>query len=341
MDTVTRTAIDTPQVGPESVPGPGSAKLEYRRLCETEPSIPIFSTDWWLDAAVGAEHWDVVVAKTNGRIVGAMPFPTNRRFGFKLVHQPPLTPFLGPWMLPVSGKTSAKLSNEQKILRLLIEQLPGFDSFRQTLDKGFSNWLPFYWHGFSQTTEYTYVLQGLNDLDGVWKQFESARRKHCRDGAERFRVREDLSVDDFLPLHKMTLENRGVAQSFSDECLRRLDAACAARHRRKIHIVVDDAGRPCAGTYTVWDNNCAYALLKGSDPRPQYASAPSLCQWEAIKFSATIASKYDFLGNMNPSIEPYVRSFGTEQTSVFTIIKTPSRLLRFRQGVKSVLASSH
>jgi hypothetical protein len=73
----------------------------------------------------------------------------------------------------------------------------------------------------------------------------------------------------------------------------------------------------------------------------RHTQAPSVCQWEAIKFSATVAPKYDFLGNMNPSIEPYVRSFGTVQTPVFTITKTPSRLLRLRRGLISALASGH
>jgi hypothetical protein len=81
--------------------------------------------------------------------------------------------------------------------------------------------------------------------------------------------------------------------------------------------------------------------MKGRDPNTENVNAPSVCQWEAIKFSSTVSDKYDFLGNMNPSIEPYVRSFGAEQTPIFTISKTPSKLLRLRRGVKSALATGH
>jgi hypothetical protein len=316
-------------------------KAAYRVLCETEGSIPIFSKDWWLDAVVGEQNWDVVVVRTNGRIVGAMPFATTRRYGMIVIHQPPLTPLLGAWISPSGEKTSSRLGNEQRVLQSLIDQLPRFDNFRQTCNKDFSNWLPFYWNGFSQTTEYTYVVNHLDNLELVWSEFDSARRKHCRQGAERFTMKEDISLDDFLCLHKMTLDNRGVSQSFTDDSLRRLDAACIERKCRKIHIAVDDAGRHCSGTYTVWDGNCAYALMKGSDPQLQNTGAPSFCQWQAIRFSSTVASKYDFLGNMNPLIEPYVRSFGAKQTPIFTITKTPSRLLRLRQGLKLALASNH
>jgi hypothetical protein len=317
------------------------AKDDYRKLCETERSIPIFSTDWWLDAAVGPQSWDVVLVKENGRIIGAMPFARAWKFGMKVIHQPPLTPFLGPWILPNSEKTSTRLGREQRIMQSLIEQLPKFDNFRLTWNKGLSNWLPFYWSGFSQTTDYTYVIHGLDDLDRVWNQLESSRRKHCKRGAAESTLREDLPVEAFLHLHKICLASRGVSQSFTDDCLQRIDDACVARKCRKIHIIVDEAGRPIAGTYTVWDENSAYALMKGRDPNTENVNAPSVCQWEAIKFSSTVSDKYDFLGNMNPSIEPYVRSFGAEQTPIFTISKTPSKLLRLRRGVKSALATGH
>ena len=314
-------------------------KVEYRKLCATEPSIPIFSTDWWLDATAGPGNWDVAVVKLNGRIVGAMPFATASRLGMNMLQNPPLTPMLGPWILPNGEKHASRMGNEQKIMQSLIEQLPHFDHFRQTWHKGLSNWLPFYWNGFAQSTEYTYVLSPLQDAKAIWDGLDSARRKHCKQGAERFKlsVREDLSLDAFIALQKMTLERRGVTSSYPDDLLRQVDAACAQRNCRKILGVVDESGRHCAATYTVWDSDCAYALIKGSDPAMLHTGAPSFCQWESIKFSATVASKYDFLGNMNESIEPYVRSFGTVQTPVFSISKTPSRLLRLRQGLKSTL----
>jgi hypothetical protein len=257
-----------------------------------------------------------------------------------LIRQPPLTPVLGPWLRPSGETASARLSTEHKVMQSLIGQLPHFDHFRQTWNRGLENWLPFYWNGYSQTTEYTYVIPALHDLDALWSALDISRRKHCKSGIERhkLRVRDDLPLDAFLALHKMTLDKRGVPQSFSDECLRRIEAACVRRKRRKILIAVDDTGRHCAGTYTVWDRGSAYALIKGADPDMHHTRAPSVCQWESIRFSATVAPQYDFLGNMNPSIEPYVRSFATRQTPVFTISKTPSRLLRLRQGLMSVFA---
>lgn len=343
MDSVTNTSSDQ-----SGVPAPGqqeafiSNREEYRKLCATEASIPIFATDWWLDATAGVNNWDVALVRTNGRVIGAMPYTTVTRFGMRIIQQPALTPMLGPWLLPNGEKGVTRLSSEHKIMQSLIEQLPPFDHFVQTWNKDLSNWLPFYWNGFRQTTEYTYVLPSLRDLDAIWQGFDRARRKHCKQCEERYklRVRDDLPLDALIALQKMSLERRGVTASYSDDCLRRIDAACQQHNCRKILIVVDEAGRHYAGTYTIWDNNCAYALIKGADPKMFHTSAPSLCQWESIKFSATVASQYDFLGNMNETIEPYVRSFGTVQAPISLIMKTPSRLLRLRQGWKSAIASA-
>lgn len=316
-----------------------SNRAEYSLLCETETSIPIFSKDWWLDATAGAGNWDVALVKMDGNIVGALPFVTVERFGMKVIQHPALTPRLGPWIHPSRENAGRKLGTQHQIMKALIEQLPSFDLFRQTWSSGISNWLPFHWKGFSQTTDYTYVVSPLNDLDSVWRHFDSARRKHCKHSVERFklRVRDDLPLDAFIALQKMSLQRRGIGRAYSDNYLHRLDAACVQRNCRKILIVTDEAGRHGAGTYTVWDSNCAYALIKGSDPAMLHTQAPSLCQWESIKFSATVTSQYDFLGNTNAMIEPYVRSFGGAQTPIFSISKIPSRLLRLREGLKSVI----
>ena len=339
MDSALKLLNESRHIDPHTLIPVSSEKAEYRQLCLLEKSIPLFSRDWWLDAAVGPENWQVVLAKINGNIVGALPFYTKRRYGMTVIQQPPLTPVLGPWIKSNGKASHTRLGDEQRIMQLLIEGLPAFDHFRLTWNKGLSNWLPFYWNGFSQTTEYTYVIPSLSDLESLWISFSSARRKHCSQGHTKHElcIREDQSVDELLKLHKMSMGKRGVAQSFDDECLQRIDAECTRHNCRKIEIAVDYTGRHCAGTYTVWDENCAYALIIGSDPEMRHTDAASFCQWSAIKASARIAPKYDFLGNMNPSIEPYVRSFGTEQIPIFTIMKTPSRLLRLRQGIKSAL----
>jgi len=50
-----------------------SEKEIYRALCRTEDGLPLFSRDWWLDAACGEDHWDALIIEDRGRIAAAMP----------------------------------------------------------------------------------------------------------------------------------------------------------------------------------------------------------------------------------------------------------------------------
>ena len=85
-----------------------SPKDTYRRFCAREPSLPLFSRDWWLDAAAGPDGWDVAVVKKGSEVLAAMPYVIRGRYGMKIVTQPALTPVLGPWLRPTGGRPAAR-----------------------------------------------------------------------------------------------------------------------------------------------------------------------------------------------------------------------------------------
>lgn len=316
-----------------------SAKEIYRELSRAEFSIPIFSRDWWLDATAGSDAWDVAVVKRDDQIVAAMPYVTHRRYRLKVIGQPALTHKLGPWFRAGKRKLATELSNDKDIMQDLIDQLPAFDYFNQNWHYGCTNWLPFSWNGFQQTTFYTYVLTELGEAEKLWSSFQSTTRKECKKASNRFKlsVRDDLPLDAFLALNRMTFQRQGMQAPYSDAYVRRLDAACAERECRKIFIAVDPEGRHHAGLYVVWDENSAYGLMAGADPSLRNSGANSLCHWEAIKHASRVTQRYDFSGSMMESVERLFRGFGTTQIPYFNISKTPSRLLRMRQGLLSVI----
>ena len=43
-------------------------KEKYRKFCQKEKDIPIFSKDWWLDSVCGENGWDVVLFEKGGEI---------------------------------------------------------------------------------------------------------------------------------------------------------------------------------------------------------------------------------------------------------------------------------
>lgn len=307
-----------------------SAANKYRSLCTQEPTIPLFSQAWWLDATAGEGAWDAALVEKGDAIVASMPYVPRKRYGLTLLGQPVLTQTLGPWLRETGGKSSTKLAQQKDWLQALIAQLPPFAHFTQNWHWQMGNWLPFYWAGFQQTTRYTYILHALGDEETLWQGLQENIRREINKARNRFKlcVRDDLTVDDFLVLNRMTFARQNMALPYTEAFVHKLDQACIGRHARKIFIAEDEQGRRHAGVYLVWDGNSAYYLMGGGDPELRNSGATSLCMWEAIKFAATVTQRFDFEGSMIEPVEKFFRAFGAQQTPYFTVSKTPSRLLK-------------
>jgi hypothetical protein len=322
--------------------GKANRRSSYRGLCEREPSVPLFSRAWWLDAAAGSEQWDVAMVEREGVIKASMPFVMERRFGLNLIGQPLLTQTLGPWLRPSTAKYANQLAEQKDLLSALIDQLPRFDRFSQNWHHTQTNWLPFFWRGFKQTTRYTYILPDLSNADLIWENLLGNIRREIQKASARYslRVRNDLDIDAFLNLNEMTFNRQGRELPYPRALVRRLDVECAARNCREILIAEDAEGRHHAGAYLVWDENAAYYLMGGSNPAFRTSGAMSLCLWHAIKRASSVSRTFDFEGSMVEPVERFFRAFGAVQTPYFEISKTASRLLRARRGLMMLVGKS-
>ena len=265
-----------------------------------------------------------------------MPYSIRKKLGLTLVTMPQLTQALGPWMRKSNAKYAKKLGQEKDLLTALADQLPNYSHFRQNWNHAYTNWLPFYWRGFLQTTYYTYRLPDLSNMDLVWKDFRENIRTDVRKAESRFnlKVRDDLGIDAFLDLNAQIFQRQGMAAPYSKDFVRRLDAACETQKSRKIFIAEDGEGKRHAAAYIVWDSQSAYYLIGGSDPALRSSGATSLCLWEAIRFASTVTQSFDFEGSMLEPVERSFRAFGAIQTPYFSISHTPSRLMRLRNSLR-------
>ena len=107
-----------------------------------------------------------------------------------------------------------------------------------------------------------------------------------------------------------------------------------SRNQCQWFIAQDKKGRNHAGVLIVWDENSAYYLMGGGNPKLRNSGATSLCMWEAIKFASTVTKKFDFEGSMIESVERFFRAFGATQKPYFHITKTPSYILRMARKLK-------
>lgn len=315
-------------------------KDRYRKLCEDESSIPIFSRYWWLDAVCG-DAWDVCLVEKGGQIVASMPYHIKRRRGFTFITQPPLTQTLGPWLRPSDAKYSNRLALEKEHLTGLIDELPRFDYFAQNWHYDNKNWLPFYWRGFKQTTRYTYVIDHLMDLDRVYSEFSSSYRNKIRKASGVVQVVDDLGLSVFFDINRLTFERQGLKIPYSFGFLQKKDDILHRRGERKIFFARDDHGKVHSALYLIWDGQSSYVHMVGEDPALRSSGAGILLIWEAIRFTAEVLGldKFDFEGSMIEGVERVRRDCGAKQIPYFSISKTPSRLLRAAQAIRTVLST--
>ena len=308
---------------------------------DLDEASTIFEQPWWLDA-VAPNAWDAVQVSRGDKVVARLAYVAKKKRGLTALSMPPLTLTLGPWLAPSTAKYANQLSQQKELMTSLIEQLPPCDYFSQYFHHSVTNWLPFYWKGFNQTTRYTYVIEALDDLERVWSQFQNSVRGHIRKAQKQLVVRTDLDIERFLDINALSFKRQGLDVPYSREVVRRLDAACSKRQARRMFFAEDARGRIHAVLYFVWDKSSTYALMGGADPELRNSGADSLLTWEAIRCAATMAKMFNLAGSMIEPVEHFNRAFGGVQTPYFHVTRF-SRRMRFlvagRDMAKALLGS--
>lgn len=313
-------------------------KQKYKEFCKIEEDIPIFSKDWWLDAVCGEENWDVVLIEKNKNIIASMPYYKIKKVSFDLISMPQLTQTMGPYIkYPEGQKYHNKLSLEKKITNELIEKLPKFDKFSQNFHYNITNWLPFYWNNFEQTTRYTYVIEDLSNLENVFNNFDLSKKQNIKKAEKIVDIKFDLSARDFYENHKMTLLKQNDTITYSFELFESIYNSGYKHNSAKTIYAIDKVGNIHAALFVVWDQNSAYHLLNTVDPDFRNSGAASLVTREIIKFVSTKTKKYDFEGSMIENVESSFRKFGAIQKPYFQITKKNSKILKIRQLIKEII----
>ena len=297
---------------------------------------PIFHQPWWLDA-VAPGRWDAATVDRGGRTVAALPFVVRGPRKLRVLSQPPLTPFLGPWIAHEEGaKYDTGLRDQMELHALLEEKLPAAVAFRQNFSTSMMNCLPFVWAGYRVEVRYTYLLEDLSSEQALWDGLAGNIRREVRKAKRRLEVREATDVDRFHGVWRKTFERQGVAAPDRAR-LERIDAACGKRDARAILFACDEAERVHAVAYLVWDRRTTYYLMGGGDPHLRTSGAGSLLMWEAIRRARAVSQVFDFEGSMLRPVERFFRAFGGRQTPyphVTRATRVGAAALAVRAGAK-------
>jgi Acetyltransferase (GNAT) domain len=283
-------------------------------------SYCIFQEPWWLDA-VAPGTWQSLELSRGGELVARMPIVYSRKYGLRIVREPPLTPTLGPWIRTSAAARPKRIAEEKEIFTQLIDRLPNTDYLQIHFNHRITNWLPFYWRRFDQTTRYTYILNDVSDMDTVWRGLQESVRRNIRKAERQLLVRTDPPLDRLLNVVEATYTRQHRRLPFRRDLLYRIDEACAARNARRMLFAEDAGGRVHAVAYLVLDSEFVYYLIGGADPELRGSGAQNLLLWNAIAIASQLGLRFDFEGSMVESIERVFRSFGAVQVPYLRIYR--------------------
>lgn len=286
-----------------------------------------------MEAVCGGKSWDVAIAYEDGEPVGVMPYHYGRKYGLTYILQPQLTQYSGPvYLYPEGLSECQRLEFEKQVAKELLSQVEALKPsvFIQHFSPGITNWLPFYWAGYSQSTRYTYRIDNITDLDRVFGSFDSEKRQRkIRRYKNCTTVRFDMQPSDFATFHASYWNGKGKTDLISTEMIVRVCDEAVARGNGVIASLHDEQEQLLAARFVAYDSRCAYALMSAVDNNLHRSGHNETLIWALLNYLKDKTRSFDFEGSMDEGIEYFYRSFGTTQVPFFQITKFSPPLLRF------------
>ncbi|WP_081645147.1 GNAT family N-acetyltransferase [Cupriavidus sp. GA3-3] len=308
----------------------------YRTICSENPQIAISSKDWWLDSVCQNGEWDAAIVMKNNKPIAALPYYTERRGPLIIQRMPKLTQSFQLWLnYPSNISEHNRIDFEMEAVREIVALLPKSHVVSFNIHHSLRNLLPFYWKGFSEAVRYTYVIDDIADLDGVFSRFNSAARNKIRKAEKIVKTRFTNDVSEFYAINKKTFDRQGMKMPYSFGFIERHDQALLERNARKIFTAVDDDNQIHSALYLTWDQKSSYVHMVGEDPKLRTSGAGIKLIWDAIQYTRNELKLncLDFEGSMIQSVESVRRSCGGQQRTFSNISNRLFAALHMARGV--------
>ncbi|MDP8241071.1 MAG: GNAT family N-acetyltransferase [Candidatus Hatepunaea meridiana] len=288
----------------------------------------VFSLSWWLRTTL-SNKFEISVIK-DGDAFKAAFIHSYFRGNTKIIRNPIFSPFQGV-LLGKSHrlKYSAYLSDQMDYLRILIQTLPQDGKIDVLCHPNFTNWLPFYWANYKQTTRYTYIVEPLFDEKQLFKNIRSNVRTDVNKAKRKgLIVEESMDFDLFWEVIQKTYFRQDKYPPIRKSYLEKLYRESHARGYGKILTSFDEYRKPYATLFYVWSFGTAYFIISGADPDIRNVGSSSHIYWNGLLDAAKVAERVNFCGSMMPQVETLLRAFGGKQTPYFSISKDNTPFLK-------------
>jgi hypothetical protein len=306
-----------------------------RVVLASKSGISPFHEPWWLAAATGGEYREATV-NSGAQIIGRMPYLVGRKKGFTISEMPPFTHLLGPVVELGEGKPQTLLLRRLSIIREMLDQLPRFAWFRQTIGVSLVDGLAFQDRGFRVSPQYTFQIDCHQNLEDIWAGMHFKTRQHIRRAREKFSV---ATLDDPQPFVDFYLDNlrRAGQRSYIDfATFPALFDAARERQSAEILSASWSGGQPAAMVVLVWGHGQMYYLLSTRARDEGDNGSINLLVWEAITRAHTRRLLFDLDGVTTSGTARFLSGYGG-RFAMRLIVQRTSELYGTLRSVKRCL----
>lgn len=289
---------------------------EYDDFCR-RINVPLFARPYWLDAVCPGQ-WDVILIRKAGQVVAALPYHSVTRLGRRFMLQPQLTQFLG--MQVDFSVTSESHYRRRSLFRECASEVINrlaehkFAYIQMAMHHSYTDWLPFHWAGYRETTRYTYLLPDISSPDELVKAFHPSKRGHLKvAAADGLTADSTMTAGQFRDMHRRCLAIKGQKPSYSTETFDRLTSMLDRRGQCAFIAARGRDGQAQSAVFVVWDGTTAYQLMSCTDTSIASPGASTLAVERAVRYCSDKAKSYDFEGSMMKDVEFSYSKYGTIQ----------------------------
>lgn len=272
----------------------------------------LFSNTWYLDA-LQVKYSILVVSNSNiireNSIKAGLVLTKNE---INTYSNPMLDKYLGVVFSKEAGSKAKLISKQYKYMELLANELKKIKSFDYYFHPSFENWIPLYWHGFSQQTRYTYRISNFNQTEEeIYTKFHSSVKRGINSSIKnKVTVKQDISFDTLWDITNKTFIRQGGKSPFNKNKLE----SFTTNLKEKKHFVsfgaYNEKGICIAVCGLVYNKKSSYLLLSGIDIENQVRGANAFILYESMKYFHAKCDYYDFEGSMLQGVEQFYRKFG-------------------------------
>lgn len=298
---------------------------EWDKFVDSSPQQNLFSSSSWkslVESSTSYKGHIFAFYRANQIVAGCLLF-SIKKGPFKIIFQPPLTPFTTLLFEKKNTDRASKLESFQKdVIEILDEKLQSYACCFLLMSPSIKDVRPFSFNKWSSRVNYTYVVD-ISNTEKLWESLDKAAKYDIKK-AEENSIRIEASKDSgaFYELYKKTFERQGI-KKFSSKKM--IDSILALKESRL--YLAKKEGKALAGAIVLFDKDIAYYLLAASESSSK-EKAPSLLLWSVIKDCSKTARQLDLVGANTPAIVKFKRDFAPELIPYYSVEKYNSKLAK-------------